>query len=243
MKRTFFQTTGILFLTVSNLYAAQFLTNTPVPTEYEVTKVDVFSRVHNKDDGTKIRAPGIEVDMGLYPELQSHFVAYAESSIKPNEPSQYAYGDVRFGFKYRFIQEGDWVPQVAFYPKITLPSGDPERGIGNKGTTEEIPFWLQKSWGPWKLSGGGGYGLSQGSQRLNFPYGGILLRRDINQNLNLGAELFAQGNESHSNRARLILNVGGNYNFSQRYFMLFSAGNSIAGQRYLIGFFGIGMQL
>jgi hypothetical protein len=233
---------GILF-GVSDLYADQYLTDTPVPIDYKKVKINFASRIDDKVNSTSIRVPLVQLSMGLYPDLQGQVSAYGVSSIKKGRPTQYGYGDVRVGVKYRFLHETDWVPQVAFYPKFRLPTGHTSGAIGSDGALEKIPLWAQKSWGPWKLSGGGGYAFNQGSGKVDYAYGGALLRRDFSQCLTLGGELYAQGTASPSNRKRLVLNFGGTYNFSEKYNMLFSAGHSIAGEEYFVAYLGFGLEI
>ncbi len=228
---------------ISDLCADQYLTDTPVPTDYEVVKINFASRVNHREWSTSIRAPLVQLSIGLYPDVQGQFVGYGVSSIKKGQSTQYGYGDIRVGFKYRFLHEAGTMPQVAFYPKFRLPTGGTSRGIGNTGALEKIPFWAQKSWGFWKLSGGGGYAFNQGPQKVDYAYGGALLRRDFGPSLTLGGELYAQGTASPTNRARLILNFGGTYNFTKKYSLLFSAGHSIAGEKYLVAYLGFGLEM
>lgn len=231
------------FLVTSDLSADQYFTETPVPTEYTHVKINFASRITHKERGTSIRTPLIQASVGLYPDVQGQFVGYAVSSIKKGRPTQYGYGDVGIGLKYRFVHETEWVPQVAFYPKFRLPAGDTSRGIGNIKALERFPLWLQKSWGPWKLTGGGGYAFNQGPLKENYAFGGLLLRRDFGETLTLGGELFAQGTASPENRKRLVLNIGGTYSFTKKYSLLFSGGHSIAGEKYLIAYLGVGVEI
>ena len=121
----------LLLLPLDSL-AGEFLTDTPVPLNYGEVKMDAFSSVRKRDTSSTFRAPGFEADIGLYPDLQSHFVVHATSVIKPNKSTQYGWGDTELCLKYRFIHETDIVPQVAFYPRVTVPSTDTSRGIGAK---------------------------------------------------------------------------------------------------------------
>jgi NTP pyrophosphatase (non-canonical NTP hydrolase) len=227
---------GLGFL--SSVLADQFLTNTPQPLEHMQKKAYISSALAKATNQRTTVLPGIELNLGLLPDFQSYLVVPIVQSKIPMKHIEYGYGDVRLGFKYRFIHETNTIPQVAFYPIFTFPSGDPDRGLGNGGNLESLPLWLQKSWGPWTLSGGGGYTLNHASLKFNFFSGGALLRRFIGDRWMLGGEFYLQGATSLDNHSTLIFNFGGHYIFTPNLACVFSSGHSIAGKKFLVGYFG-----
>lgn len=226
---------------VNHLRADQWLTDQPETLKYEYGKANVFSSLTKTKSGSTIITPALEANIGVLTDLQCKMTVPGVLSLSRGQSSAYGWGDVKGGIKYRFIHETETMPQVAFYPKFVFPSGASDLNVGNGGAVEAFPVCIQKSWGNWKLSGGGGYALNQGSGKFNFGFGGVLLRRIVTDALTLGGEFYAQSATSLTSRASLIFNAGGTYNFNDTYFLIFSVGNSIAGQRNFVSFIGFGL--
>jgi hypothetical protein len=229
------------FFFQANTWGDQYLTDTPQTMDYGQVEADIYSDLTKTKKNYAIRTPAFETNIGVMTDFQIRFNMPATLAIAPHEKTNYGYGDGDIGFKCRFIHETDVLPQVAFYPKITLPLGDPLLRLGNGGGLERLPIWLQKSWGKWILSGGGGYGLNHAPRGFNYPYGGILLRRVFNPSLTLGGEFLAQGPKNLADHSTLFFNFGGTYNFTPNVFILFSAAHSFSGMKTLKGFMGLGM--
>lgn len=73
----------------------------------------------------------------------------------------------------------------------------------------------------------------------NNSFAGFLLQKQINQKLILGGELFYQGALGVGNGAYTTLDLGGSYNFTPQFSILFSAGNSIAGAQNFYSYVGL----
>lgn len=225
----------------SPVWADQYLTDTPQILKPGYVLMDMYSSIVKVQKNKTFQVPAYESKMWIMDDLQGRFVMPVTLSVSPGKTTTYGYGDLDLGLKYRFIHETKIIPQVAFFPKITLPSGDHALRLGNARAIERVPFWAQKTWGKWILSGGGGYAFDQAPNKYNFLFGGILLRRNFSERLTLGAELFAQGPRSLTEHSSLIVNLGGTYNFTPKIFVLFSAAHSIAGTENLRGFLGLGV--
>jgi hypothetical protein len=78
-------------------------------------------------------------------------------------PAAYGYGDTELGAKFRFVHEGEFVPQIGTFPLAELPTGDSARGLGSGQVEVFLPLWLQKSVGPLLTYGGGGYCINPGA--------------------------------------------------------------------------------
>jgi len=221
--------------------ADEFIVDSPTPTPYENVFIDLHSSFSQTKRKTDMNTPALESYVGVYPEYSIQLVVPASLAKPKKKPAEYGYGDVRLGIKHRFIQETKWRPQAAFYPKFTFPSGDPERGIGNRTWTGTIPFWMQKNWDALKVTTGGGYGLNPARDKFNFLFGGILLQYQFTKSLMLGNEIVVQEPRSVTDGSEVIYNFGGSYNFTPNSYVLFSTGHTIHGQRRLIAFLGFGV--
>jgi len=167
-----------------------FFTDDPVPVEYKHWEIYLASQYLRTADDRTGTAPHIDMNYGVYPNLHLHVTTPAVFDHPSGGPTTYGYGDTEVGAKYRFIEETDLRPQVAFYPQFEAPTGDADRNLGNGKAQLFLPLWLQKSWGPWTTFGGGGYWFNPGVGRRNWVYTGWVLQRDLSKTLTLGAELF-----------------------------------------------------
>jgi hypothetical protein len=216
-----------------------FLTDDPEPVDlghWEVIGFSMGTVVRGDSAGT---LPGVEVNYGALPGLQLHVkvpVSFNSQSVTGTESGD---GDTEFGAKYRFINPGedDWWPQVAVYPAVDLRTGNVPRGLGTGATHMFLPLWMQKDFGKWTSYGGGGYWINPGPGNRNYWFFGWQLQRQVADNRVLGAELFHQTASTSGvpgsvgfplgSKATTGFDVGGAYDFSANYHLLFSAGCGI----------------
>jgi hypothetical protein len=123
---------------------------------------------------------------------------------------------------------------MGIFPMAELPTGDQSKGTGNGREWIKAPLWLQKSSGPWTADLGGGYAYNPAPGQLNFGYGGLLIQHSLGAQLSLGGEIFLQGasaapTQTAGSRETSTWNVGGSYNFTPDFSLLFSAGHSFQG--------------
>jgi len=161
-------------------------------------------------------------------------------SVGGDIPHDSGLGDVELGVKYRFVHETNGWPQIAFYPAVTLPTGDASHTLGNGGTLVQLPLWVQKSWGPWTTYGGGGATLDFATGGRDFGFVGWLLQYDFGEHVTLGGEVYAQGHVMDDEREFIALNFGGTHKFNEHFSLLASAGHSIAGQEHTLWYFAFG---
>ncbi len=221
--------------------ADEYLMDTPVVTPYEKVSLDFHSYVSQTKNGSNVNIPALMANVGVYPDFQFYGVFPATLSAPKHQKTNYGYGDVRLGLKYRFVHETESLPSMALYPKITVPSGDASRGLGNNTWIGKFPLWIQKKYGDWRVTTGGGYIVNPSKNKRNYPFGGVLVQFQITPYFMLGNEFFAEGRISDSEGAKLISNFGGSYFFNDHSFLAFSAGHSIAGARKFVAFLGYGI--
>lgn len=221
--------------------ADEFIMDTPVVLPYERVTLDFHSSLSHIKNGSAVNIPALMANVGVYPDVQFFAVVPATLAAPKNLPSQYGYGDVRLGVKYRIVHETETLPSIALYPKITLPSGDAEKRLGNGTWIGRFPIWLQKKCGMWKFTTGGGYYVNQAKQQRNYPFGGVLIQMQVTKYLMLGNEFVAEGKINRNDRAKLISNFGGSYFFNPNSFLAFSVGHSIAGSKKFVAFLGYGI--
>ncbi len=170
-----------------------FVTDDPEPVEDGHYEINIAAIGLTERSGTASPAPMIDANWGAAPDLQLHVglgLAYAEA----DGGVRAGYGDTELGIKYRFLHQDPegWLPDVAFYPNIELPTGDAARGLGAGHVQLLLPIWIEKDWDRWSSYGGGGFWSNHhGADRNNWFVGWVLLRQ-ITDSLQLGGEIYRQ---------------------------------------------------
>jgi hypothetical protein len=206
-----------------------FRTDDPEPVEYQHWEVYLFSTGTHVQGDTAGVLPAIEVNYGAAPNLQLHVVAPIAFDKLGGSGTRFGYGDTELGIKYRFIEEDEkgWRPQVGVFPMEEAPTGNAARNLGAGHPREFLPLWVQKSIGDWTTYGGGGYWINPGAGNRNYWFFGWLLQRKITDKLTLGGEIFHQTADTVAGRDNTGFNLGGTYDFTENYHLLFSAGRGL----------------
>jgi hypothetical protein len=191
--------------------------------------------------------PHFEYNYGPTPDTQLHLITpLVYDQPRDTDRFQYGYGDTELGVKWRFVHADEFFPgcpEVGTFPLLELPSGDVHRGLGNGRAQEFIPIWLQRNWGPaqrpWSLYGGGGYEFNPGPGNENFGFFGAVLQKQVTDNLALGVEAFHFTPSGRGLSGHTGINLGGVYDFSDHWHLLFSVGRDIQGDDRLIDYLAI----
>ncbi len=123
--------------------------------------------------------------------------------------------------------EHGWRPEIGVFPLVEIPTGDADRGLGAGKTQVYLPIWIQKDFGRWTSYGGGGYWINPGAGRRDYWFAGWLLQRQVSERLALGGELFHQTASTSLGGDSTGFNLGGVYDLSEHYHLLFSAGSGL----------------
>lgn len=206
-----------------------FRTDDPEPVDYQHWEIYAFSTATHVQRDTSGVLPAVEVNYGALKNLQLHLIAPLAFDKPQGSGTKFGYGDTELGAKYRFIEPGenDWWPQVGAFPLVEVPTGNAQRGLGAGHAREFIPVWLQKDFDPWTTYGGGGYWINPGAGNKNFWFFGWLLQRKVTDELTLGGEIFHQTADTIGGRDSTGFNLGGIYDFTENYHLLFSAGRGL----------------
>jgi len=139
---------------VLTLAGPPFRTDDPEPVEYKHWELYLASQGSFDHDERSLTAPHVEINYGVFPNVQLHLLAPLEYVKTEGQAFQYGYGDTELGVKFRFIQETDWCPQVGIFPIFLLPQAmkreawGAERlrpsspsGFRKVGAMENLPGW------------------------------------------------------------------------------------------------------
>lgn len=91
-----------------------FLTDDPPPVEHKHWEFYIFSTLDRTEDGTDLQVPAFELNYGVAPNVQAHLVFPFAGSLASDGPDTFGTGDMELGFKYRFGQETEQMPQPGF---------------------------------------------------------------------------------------------------------------------------------
>jgi hypothetical protein len=206
-----------------------YLTDDPEPVDYRHWEIYVFSqgtRVLGETDGV---APSCDCNFGIFPNVQLHFQPGAALHFAVGDPRRWGLGDTEFGVKYRFVEQNkqSWAPSIALYPLVEAPTGSVSLGLGSGRIRAFLPLWVQKDFGDWSTFGGGGYWINPGPGNRNYGFMGWVLQRKVSDRLALGVELFHQTPNEIAGVQSTGFNVGGIYDFTDRYHLLFTVGKGL----------------
>jgi len=242
-------TAALIFLVIvtgSKLWAQgpPYQTDDPVPVDLHHYEFYVFGSA----DGTPVEmdssGPALEFNWGALPRVQVHAIlpwgvvaplnnpVYLPSGTGPTE---FGLTDMELGVKIAFIKEGKHIPQIGSFTMFEMPTGNADKGLGVGKVWYKLPIWLQKNVGAWTFDGGAGYQVVPQNGYRNFFYTGWLVKKKLNDRLELGAEVYAHGAEGSATpqtEASTLLDGGGYYHFKQHpgQQFLFCYGHSVAGQ-------------
>jgi hypothetical protein len=213
-----------------------YVTDDPEPVPYRHWEFYLGSQLERSGDELQGWAPHVEANYGAVPDLQLHVIVPLAVSHVYGGRTAYGPGDIELGFKYRFVDEGDWVPMIGTFPMFEVPSGSEPKGLGTGHAHGFVPLWIQKSAGPYTSYGGGGYWVNPGPGNRDYWYVGWQIQRRVLQGWTPGVELFYTTPDQIGGRSNFRFNLGSVVDFTENHHWLFSAGRSIFGDTLWQGY-------
>ena len=131
-------------------------------------------------------------------------------------PSAFGLTDMELGAKIAFIKETKHFPQIGSFTMFEMPTGDSTKGLGVGKVWYKLPIWLQKNEGKWLFDGGARLPGGSADRLPQFSLRRISGEEELNERLELGAEVFAHGSEglaAAQTEASAMIDVGGYYHF------------------------------
>jgi hypothetical protein len=245
----------LFMLAASRLFAQAgppFQTDDPVPVDYGHYEFYVFGSA----DGTPVEmdsvGPAFEFNWGAIPRVQLHVILPWGDAAPLNHPAYAPAGqgpitfgltDMELGAKIAYFKESKYMPQIGSFTMFELPTGSYARGLGIGRVWYKLPLWTYKKIGRWGLDGGAGYTVVPQTGYHNYPYGGFLVERNVNERLDLSVEVFSHGAEGPAapqTQSSTLIDAGGYYHFkSPGLQFLFAYGHSVAGQTENYAYIGL----
>lgn len=186
-----------------------------------------YSQQTLASDGRSGVLPGLELHYGAAPSVELDLIAPLAFHSPPGGHAERGYGDTVLGLKYRLSEETKTLPEIGFVPKLDLPTGDADRGLGTGGVAWLFPIWLQKTAGNLRTYGGGGYWVNRGSGNRNYWFVGWEAEYRFSDRWVLGAEAFHTTPQTVQQASSTGFNAGGSYKVDDHGQLLFSLGKGL----------------
>lgn len=229
-----------------------FQTDDPTPVDLGHYEFYVFGTVDGTPAELDSTGPAFEFNWGAIPNVQLHAIL-PWGVIEPTNnpvyapggagPSAYGLTDMELGVKYGFIKQTPHRPQIGSFTMFEIPTGSYTRGLGVGRVWYKLPLWVEKEFGPWSLVGGAGYTVVPQTGYRDFPYGGFLVKKVVNERLEMSAEVFSHAKEGFATaqtQASTLIDAGGYCHFkSPGLQLLFAYGHSVAGQTENYAYLGL----
>jgi hypothetical protein len=228
--------TALAFASAAAWAGPPFLTDDPQPLDLHHSEFYIFAARDKTTSADAVTGPAMEYNYEPTRDVMLHMIVPYMSVFSDTGPTERGVGDMELGFKYRFVRESAAVPEIGIFPAVEVPTGDASKGLGNGRAWYRFPLWMQKSRGAWTSYGGGGYAYNDAPGQKDYWFGGWEVQRDLGDKLTLGGELYAQGAEAAGSRATTIANLGGYWNLTPGFSLLFSGGHSISGESHTVAY-------
>jgi hypothetical protein len=229
-----------------------FQTDDPTPVDLGHYEFYVFGTA----DGTPVEydstGPAFEFNWGAIPNIQLHAILPFGAAVPTNNPvyapngtgpSAFGLTDMELGVKYGFIKQTPHRPQIGSFTMFEMPTGNSNKGLGVGKVWYKLPLWAEKEFRSWSLVGGLGYAVVPQTGYRDYLYGGYLVKKVVNERLELSAEVFSHAKEgvaTAQTQASTLIDAGGYYHFKTPGLqLLFAYGHSVAGQTENYGYLGL----
>jgi len=206
-----------------------FVTDDPEPVDYQHWEVYVASQGLHDSSGGTFSLPQIEVNYGAAPNLQLHVIAMTALNGRPGQPAPTAIARPNLEPSTGCGRNRGRSRKLPFFPLVEVPGGESSRGLGSAHTPVYLPLWMQKTFGKWTSYGGGGYWFNPGAGNRNYSFLGILVQRQVRDNLAIGVEFFHQTSQLVGARAQTNSNLGFIWDLNETEHVMASAGPVLQG--------------
>jgi hypothetical protein len=231
---------GICLLLATDFSPAgpPFVTDDPEPPPSGGWEINVPFILEHTPGETEMDAPLFDLNYGL-PSIQLKLEIPVAIVHQGGDGTAAGAGDLLLGVKWRFFNNEQSQVQLGVYPQLLVPTGNESRGLGEGRTAFVLPIVAQKSWEKWTLYGNIGYWWRGAHETRDYFYAGAVLEHEINQELELGVELFGNSPKERGGRSDVAFNIGGTWKLSRHLNLLFSGGRDIVGDTHAMVYIGL----
>ncbi len=216
-----------------------FVTDDPETPPLHGWEINIPFTLEHESGEQVFETPLFDINYGYRRNVQLK-VEFGLLNVRLDEgQTQRGLSDTSVGVKWRFLEERRVLPQMAFYPQVTLPTGDDHRGLGEGKPSCRLPLVVQKSWGRWAVFGNVGAVLQSRAGSRDFWFHGLTVLREVSRSLELGLEEYGNSPTDRDERTSLGFNLGGIWKVADGTGVLFSAGRTFRGEDATTVYLGI----
>jgi hypothetical protein len=216
-----------------------FVTDDPDIPPLHGWEINIPITLEREGEERVLEAPLVDINYGYRANLQL-MVEVALLDVRTEDGGKHrGLGDTLLGLKWRFLEEGPGQPQVAFYPQVTIPTGDRRLGLGEGKPSYILPLVAQKSWGPWTAFANVGAVVRNAPEARNFWFQGLVVTRELSDRLELGAELYGNSPADWDEPSSSGFNIGGTWKVADPLNVLFSAGRTFRAEKATTVYVGV----
>ncbi len=232
----------LLYLLLRGCFAwagPPFVTDDPETPPWHSWEINIPLTIERTRSELAVEMPLFDLNCGFRPDVQLK-VEFPLLYVHPVGGSQQlGWGGTLLGAKWRFIEEGERLPQLGIYRQVHLSTGNSRRGLGEGQPSYIFPLIAQKSWDKSTLYGDLGYVVQTREGTRDYWYEGVVLLYELDEGLELGGELFGNSAKEVGGRSAGALNMGGQWEIRNGYNLLFSAGHSLWGEPTAMVYLGL----
>jgi hypothetical protein len=210
-----------------------YVSDDPQPTSERHFEIYAFTEGLRNEQGTS-GASGVDFNYGAGPDLQLTAVIPQAYERPRDVPASSGVGNIELAVKYRFAHQSESGWDIAFFPRLFLPSTT--SAVGPRHASLLLPVWLERDWRGWSSFGGAGCALNHGGDSRNYCLASWALAYQLRPNLQLGAELVYQSPDTYGMPSTFSTGAGVRYDLNNTYHLLAYAGsglrNAAATDRY-----------
>lgn len=205
-----------------------FVTDDPQPTDFGHWEIYNFVAGAHTPGVTSGEA-GFDLNYGAAKDLQLTLVLPA--GWEDTDRLRVGAGTVEAAAKLKVLhqREGSWIPDVAVFPRVFLPTAGRRFGSDRLGIL--LPVWVGKDAGKWSVFGGGGYQINPGPGNRDFWISGLAVTRALSDRLTIGAEVDHHTRDSAEGRDFTGANLGVIYKLVDHWSLLAAAGPGLQNPR------------
>jgi hypothetical protein len=224
---------SFVLLAASSLLAAEgrcgapFQTDDPNVLDVGHVEVLVFYQGTLAATGRNGSLPGFESHFGIFDNAEFDVTTPVAFDTPQGSGTKRGYGDTLLGLKYRLLKESANLPLVSLVPKVSIPTGDSRRGLGNGGSQVFIAVSAERNMGKFQTFVNVGYWINNGSGNRDYAFLGWEAQYQFSDRWIVGAEIFHTGAQTVDQPARTGFNIGGYCILDKHNQLLFSAGRGL----------------
>ena len=170
---------------------------------------------------------GLESHFGIRDDIEVDLVLPVAFDTPYGSRNARGYGDTVVGVKYRLTEDSAMLPVVSFVPRLTLPTGDSSRGLGNGGSQVFLAVAAEWRSDRFLTYGNAGYWINNGPGNRDYAFVGWQAQYQLSETWSFGGEVFHTTSQFAGQPASTGFNVGGYCTLDPRNQLLVSAGRGL----------------